>query len=73
MEVILNVSSKAWVIGCDVDPSALATASVRLQDYIVKLESKDSVTNVEGNEKEEAIIEAAHDKPIFIPLKSYVE
>lgn len=46
---------------------------MRLQDYIVKLESKDSVTNVEGNEKEEAIIEAAHDKPIFIPLKSYVE
>eukprot|EP00551_Chaetoceros_affinis_P004057 CAMPEP_0203679442 /NCGR_PEP_ID=MMETSP0090-20130426/35690_1 /ASSEMBLY_ACC=CAM_ASM_001088 /TAXON_ID=426623 /ORGANISM="Chaetoceros affinis, Strain CCMP159" /LENGTH=583 /DNA_ID=CAMNT_0050547093 /DNA_START=201 /DNA_END=1952 /DNA_ORIENTATION=+ len=65
------------VIGCDVDPSALATASVRLKEYIVKQpKPKDGINSdievgdgEKEKEKEETMV-AEHNKPIFIPINS---
>eukprot|EP01083_Nonionella_stella_P036837 100476_1 len=37
--LLQNLSPGDVLIGCDVDPSALATACTRLQDYIVKTKS----------------------------------
>ena len=49
------------LIGCDVDPSALATASTRLKEYIV-----DPSNDGNGNDSDHEYIE----KPIFIPVQS---
>lgn len=45
------------LIGCDVDPDALATASERLKDYLVDPASLDSASTIP-------------DHPIFIPVQS---
>lgn len=44
------------LIGCDVDPSALATASMRLKNYII--------------DKGDNIASTTIEKPIFIPVRS---
>ncbi len=49
------------VIGCDVDPSALATASTRLKDYIVKQQEEGGGISQRGEEM---------DRPMFIPVNS---
>jgi len=56
--LLQNLSPGDIVIGCDVDPSALATASIRLKDYIVK-----------SDHQYNGSIDDIY-KPIFIPLKS---
>ena len=58
--LLQNLSPMDILIGCDVDPSALATASTRLEEYLVKT-SNDG--NGEGGDNDEA-------KPIFIPVQS---
>ncbi len=45
------------MVGCDVDPSALATASMRLKEYIVQEHQEGNRSHTDG-------------KPIFIPLNS---
>lgn len=52
--LLQNLSPGDVLIGCDVDPSALATASTRLNDYIVGFGAKDEVPK----------------GPIFIPVQS---
>lgn len=52
--LLQNLSAGDIVIGCDVDPSAIATASLRLNNYIIDSEKKVETWN----------------KPIFIPVKS---
>jgi len=52
--LLQNLSPGDVLIGCDVDPSALATASTRLNDYIVDSDAKDK--SFQG--------------PIFIPVQS---
>lgn len=60
--LLQNLSPNDIVIGCDVDPSALTTASIRLKDYIVKPSSSSSLPSTENI--------ATRDKPIFIPINS---
>ena len=57
--LLQNLSPGDVLIGCDVDPSALATASTRLKDYIVNVD-------VDGANKGTTHL----DKPIFIPIQS---
>lgn len=52
--LLQNLSAGDIVIGCDVDPSAITTASLRLNNYIIDPERNDETW----------------DKPIFIPVKS---
>jgi len=56
--LLRQLAANDVVIGVDVDPSALATASDRLRQYIV------STDDTVDNAKEE------HDKPIFLPIQS---
>jgi len=60
--LLQNLSPMDILIGCDVDPSALATASTRLEEYLVKT-SNDGNGNAEVGDNDEA-------KPIFIPVQS---
>ncbi|GFH45854.1 16S rRNA (cytosine1402-N4)-methyltransferase [Chaetoceros tenuissimus] len=53
--LLQNLDADDVLIGCDVDPSALATASTRLKEYIV--ESDKSNSNSDEN-------------PVFIPVQS---
>lgn len=59
--LLMNLSPGDILIGCDVDPSALATASMRLRDYI--MDKKKKGRTVMGQDQEV-------DKPIFIPIQS---
>lgn len=56
--LLQNLSAGDVLIGCDIDPSALTTASTRLKDYIVdpkKIEDGDT---------------SSLDKPIFVPVQT---
>ncbi len=60
--LLQSLSPGDILIGCDVDPSALATASTRLKDYLVPARSDSHDSKDKGEDK--------HDKPIFIPVQS---
>jgi len=58
--LLQNISPGDILLGCDVDPSALATASTRLREYIVNDNDDGSSSSSRGR----------GDKPIFIPVQS---
>lgn len=60
--LLQNLSPMDILIGCDVDPSALATASTRLEEYLVKTKTSND-GNGEDGDNDEA-------KPMFIPVQS---
>jgi len=66
--LLQNLSSMDVLIGCDVDPSALATASTRLEEYLVKTSNNDN-DNEEGGD-DNATGDNDDAKPIFIPIQS---
>jgi 16S rRNA (cytosine1402-N4)-methyltransferase len=64
--LLKNLSPGDVLIGCDVDPSALATASIRLREYLLDSSSnkEQKVTLGQGQEDPQVV------KPIFIPIQS---
>merc|ERR1719223_327081 len=63
--LLQNLSAGDVLIGCDVDPSALTTASIRLKDYIV-----DSKTRGGDGNHESSTGSSCWDKPIFVPVQT---
>ena len=61
--LLQNISPGDILLGCDVDPSALATASTRLREYIVNDNDNDDGSSSSSSR-------GRGDKPIFIPVQS---
>ena len=57
--LLQNLSAGDVLIGCDVDPSALTTASTRLKEYICDPNAMGTIENM-----------SSWDKPFFVPVQT---